>query len=48
MASWGGYATEPRFGYRATRLDEVQRLGEQLADARDELRPPSGEDGAAG
>ena len=47
MASWGGYASEPRFGWSPTRLDEVRGLGERLADARDELRPPSGDEGAA-
>ena len=47
MASWGGYVNEPRFGWSATRLDEVRGLGERLADARDEMRPPSGEEGAA-
>ena len=35
-----------RFGWSPTRLDEVRGLGERLADARDELRPPSDEDGA--
>ncbi len=40
----GGYVTEPRFGWSATRLDEVRGLGERLADAWDEMRPPSGED----
>ncbi len=47
MASWGGYASEPRFGWSPTRLDEVRGLGERLADARDEMRPPSGDEGAA-
>jgi len=47
MASWGGYVSEPRFGWSPTRLDEVRALGEQLADARDTLRPPS-EEGAGG
>ena len=43
MASWGGYVSEPRFGWSATRLDEVRALGERLADARDTLRPPGDE-----
>jgi len=47
MGAWGGYVTESRFGWSATRLDEVRGLGERLADARDEMRPPSGEEGAA-
>ncbi len=47
MGTWGGYTTEERFGWRATRLDEVRALGETLADARDELRPPMGDEGAA-
>jgi len=44
MGSWGGYATEPRFAFRPTRLDEVRALGDQLASARDDLRPPTGDD----
>jgi hypothetical protein len=47
MGAWGGYATEERFGWSATRLDEVRALGETLADARDELRPPMGDEGTA-
>ena len=47
MGTWGGYTSEERFGWRATRLDEVRALGETLADARDELRPPMGDEGAA-
>lgn len=42
MASWAGYTSDPRFAWRADRLDEVRRLGEGLADARDRLRPPEG------
>jgi len=40
--------SESRFGWSATRLDEVRGLGERLADARDEMRPPSDEADAAG
>ena len=47
MGTWGGYTTEERFGWSAARLDEVRALGDQLADARDELRPPMGDEGAA-
>ena len=47
MGTWGGYITEERFGWSATRLDEVRALGDQFADARDELRPPMGDEGAA-
>jgi homogentisate 1,2-dioxygenase len=47
MGTWGGYTTEERFGWSATRLDEVRALGDTLADARDELRPPMGDEGAA-
>ena len=48
MRSWGGYTTEPRFALpRRTRLAEVRALAERLADARDELRPPMGDEGAA-
>jgi hypothetical protein len=48
MGAWAGYVSEPRFGWSATRLDEVRGLGERLAAARDEMRPPSGEEDAAG
>jgi homogentisate 1,2-dioxygenase len=48
MEAWGGYVSEARFGWSATRLDEVRGLGERLADARDEMRPPSGDEDAAG
>ncbi|MET0851929.1 MAG: homogentisate 1,2-dioxygenase [Candidatus Rokuibacteriota bacterium] len=43
MASWGGYASGERFLRSPTRLDEVRRAGEELAGARDELRPPDDE-----
>jgi len=45
MASWAGYATDPRFTYRATRLDEVRAAADRLAGARDTLRPKVGDDG---
>jgi hypothetical protein len=41
MKSWGAYTTDPRFTHRPERLAEVRALAEGLADARDELRPPS-------
>ena len=48
MAAWGGYASEPRFGLEADApCEQVRGLGERLADARDEMRPPSGDEGAA-
>jgi homogentisate 1,2-dioxygenase len=43
MDTWGAYTTEPRFTWRADRLDEVRRTAERLGDARDTLRPPDGE-----
>jgi homogentisate 1,2-dioxygenase len=43
MDTWSGYTTEPRFTWRADRLDEVRRTAERLADARDTLRPPDGD-----
>jgi homogentisate 1,2-dioxygenase len=46
MASWGGYHAEPRFAYRPDRLAEVRAAAEQLASARDELRPRTGDEGA--
>jgi hypothetical protein len=46
MGTWGGYATEPRFAYSPTRLAEVRAAGAELADARDSLRPPAGDDEA--
>jgi homogentisate 1,2-dioxygenase len=44
MASWSGYTTDPRFTYRATRLDEVRGTADRLAGARDRLRPTGGDD----
>jgi homogentisate 1,2-dioxygenase len=44
MKSWSAYASDPRFVHRPTRLSEVRALGERLADARDELRPPETDD----
>jgi hypothetical protein len=44
MASWAGYATDPRFTYRATRLADVRASAERLAGARDALRPTTGDD----
>jgi homogentisate 1,2-dioxygenase len=41
MTSWSAYTTDPRFTHRPERLAEVRALAEGLADARDELRPPS-------
>jgi len=41
MQSWAGYSSDPRFAHRPDRLGEVRALGERLAGARDELRPPS-------
>jgi len=43
MDTWSGYTTEPRFTWRADRLDEIRRTAERLADARDTLIPPDGE-----
>jgi homogentisate 1,2-dioxygenase len=43
MSTWSGYTTEPRFTWRADRLEEVRRTAERLADARDTLRPPDGD-----
>ena len=43
MASWGSYATDPRFAHRPDRLAEVRALAEGLADARDTLRPGTGD-----
>jgi homogentisate 1,2-dioxygenase len=40
MDMWSGYTTEPRFTWRADRLDEIRRAAEGLADARDTLTPP--------
>jgi hypothetical protein len=44
MQTWSGYTTDPRFVYSATRLGEVRTLADRLADERDKLRPPSGEE----
>jgi hypothetical protein len=41
MKSWAGYTTDPAFTHRPERLAEVRSLAERLAEARDELRPPS-------
>jgi hypothetical protein len=41
MKSWGAYTTDPRFTHRPERLADVRALAEGLAEARDELRPPS-------
>src|SRR5262249_21702562 len=46
MDMWSGYTTEPRFTWRADRLDEVRRTAERLAHARDTLRPPAPDRGA--
>src|SRR5947207_1299762 len=43
MDTWSGYTKEPRFTWRADRLDEIRRTAERLADARDTLIPPDGE-----
>src|SRR5437867_4748427 len=43
MDTWGGYTTEPRFTWRADRLDEIRRTAERLTDARDTLIPPEGD-----
>jgi homogentisate 1,2-dioxygenase len=43
MKSWGGYTTDPRFTYRATRLAEVRAAADRLAGARDTLRPTVGD-----
>ena len=48
MGTWGGYHAEPRFAYRDDRLAQVRAAAERLAGARDELRPPAGDEGAAG
>jgi len=48
MASWGGYASDARFTHRPDRLTEVRQAAERLADARDELTPPAGDDRADG
>ena len=40
METWSGYTTEPRFTWRADRLDEIRRTAERVADARDTLTPP--------
>src|SRR5207249_2405936 len=42
MDTWSGYTTEPRFTWRADRLDEIRRAAERLTDARDTLTPPEG------
>jgi homogentisate 1,2-dioxygenase len=47
MASWADYTTDPRFTYRATRLDEVRAAADRLAGARDALRPVSPDDADA-
>jgi homogentisate 1,2-dioxygenase len=46
MDAWAGYTTEPRFAYAPGRLAEARALGERLADARDQLRPPEDEERA--
>jgi homogentisate 1,2-dioxygenase len=46
MATWGAYATAPRFAYSAERLAQVRSAAERLADARDRMRP-GGEGGGA-
>jgi len=43
MDTWSGYTTEPRFTWRADRLDEIRRAAERLTDARDTLTPPEGD-----
>jgi homogentisate 1,2-dioxygenase len=43
MQAWAAYRSDRRFAWEATRLGEVRRLAEGLADARDDLRPPSPE-----
>ncbi|MBI4272219.1 MAG: hypothetical protein HY615_17920 [Candidatus Rokubacteria bacterium] len=43
MTSWESYATDPRFAHRPDRLAEVRGLAERLADARDALRPRTGD-----
>ncbi len=43
MKAWSGYTTDVRFVHRPERLAEVRALGERLAGARDELRPPDSE-----
>ena len=39
MAAWSAYASDPRFSYSATRLDEVREKADRLADVRDDLQP---------
>src|SRR5262249_23971869 len=46
METWSGYATEPRFAFRGSRLDDVRAAAERLAGARDRLRPGAGDDGS--
>ena len=45
MDTWSGYTTEPRFTWRADRLDEIRRTAERLADARDTLIPRDAQEG---
>ena len=47
MGTWGGYHAEPRFAYRDDRLAQVRAAAERLAGARDELRPPTGDESAS-
>ena len=39
MGAWSAYTSDPKFTYRANRLDEIRHEGERLADVRDQLRP---------
>jgi hypothetical protein len=41
MASWAEYTRDPRFGWSATRLEDVRALADRLAGARDRLAPPA-------
>ena len=41
MNTWAGYATDPKFAYDPARLDDVRAVADRLADARDDLRPPT-------
>lgn len=41
MSAWSAYTTAPPFAYDAGRLDEIRRIAERVAGARDELTPPA-------
>ena len=48
MASWGGCASEHRYTPRPDRRTELRQAADRLAEARDELTPPAGDDRAGG